>query len=48
MKDYNKNKGSSYLQYGDGNTLYGWALSQKLLVNNFELSKILLNLIKIS
>ena len=36
MKDYNKNKASSYLQYWDGNNLYGCAMSQKLSVNNFE------------
>ena len=36
MKDYDKNKESSYLQYWAVNNLYGWAMSQKLLVNNFE------------
>ena len=36
MKDYDKNKESTYLQYWDVNNLYGWAMSQKLLVNNFE------------
>ena len=36
MKNYNKNKESSYLQYWDVNNLYGWAISQKLPVNNFE------------
>ena len=35
MKDYSKNKESSYLQYWDANNLYGWAMSQKLPVNNF-------------
>ena len=24
MKNYNKNKESSYIQYLDGNNLYGW------------------------
>ena len=37
MKDYDKNKESSYLTYWDVNILYGWAVSQKLSVNNFEL-----------
>ena len=36
MKDYDKNKESSYLQYQDRNNLYGWAISQKLPVNNFK------------
>ena len=36
MKDYYKNKELSYLQYCDVSNLYGWAMSQKLLVNNFE------------
>ena len=36
MKDYDKNKESSYLQYLDVNNLYGWAMMQKLPVNNFQ------------
>ena len=36
MKDYDKNKELSYLQYWDVNNLYGWAISQKFLVNNFK------------
>ena len=36
MKDYDKNKESSYLHYWDVNNFYGWAISQKLPVNNFE------------
>ena len=36
MKDYDKNKESLDLQYWDVNTLYGWAMLQKLPVNNFE------------
>ena len=36
MKDYDKNKESSYLKYQDVNNLYGWAISQKLSVNKFE------------
>ena len=36
MKNYDKNKESSHLQNWDANNLYGWAMSQKLPVNNFE------------
>ena len=36
MKDYDKNKESSYIQYWYVNSLYGWAMLQKLPVNNFE------------
>ena len=36
MKDYDKNKESSYIQYWDVNNLYGWGMSQRLPVNNFE------------
>ena len=36
MKDYDKNKDPSYIQYSDVNNLYRWAMSQKLPVNNFE------------
>ena len=36
MKNYDKNKESSYLQYRDINNLYGWAMLQQLPVNNFK------------
>ena len=36
MRDYDKNKESSYIQYCDVNNLYGWSMSQKPPVNNFE------------
>ena len=36
MKDYGKNKELSYLKYWDINNLYGWAMSQKLPVNDFN------------
>ena len=36
MKNYNKNIESSCIQYLDANNLYGWAMSQKLHVNNFK------------
>ena len=36
MKNYDKNKESSYIQYLDANNLYGWAMSQKLPVNGFN------------
>ena len=36
MKDYDENKEPSFIQYWDVNNLYGWAMLQKLPVNNFE------------
>ena len=36
MKNYNNNEESSYIQYLDANTLYGWTMSKKLLVNGFK------------
>ena len=36
MKDYDKNKVSSYSKYLDVNNLYGWPMSQKLSVNGFK------------
>ena len=36
MKNYDKNKESSYIQYLDMNNLYGWAMPQKLPVNGFK------------
>ena len=36
MKNYNKNKESSYLKYWDVNNLYDWAMSQRLLVSDFK------------
>ena len=36
MENYDENKESSYIQYLDANNLYGWAMSQKLPVNNFK------------
>ena len=37
MKDYDKNKESSHLNQWGVNSLYRWAISQRLPVNNFEL-----------
>ena len=36
LKNYDENKESSYIQYLDANNLYGWAMSQKLPVNDFK------------
>ena len=36
MKDYDKNKESSYLKYWDLNSLYGWAMPQKRPVDDFR------------
>ena len=45
MKDCDKNKKMSCLQYWDITILYGWAMSQKLLVNNFKGIKDIFSLI---
>ena len=39
MKNYDKYKESSYIQYLDTNNFYGWAMSQKLPVDSFKLKK---------
>ena len=39
MKNYNKDKEESFLQYLDGSNLYGWAISQKLPVSGFRWKK---------
>ena len=36
MKNHDKNKESSYLQYLDANNLSGWVMSQKLLIGDFK------------
>ena len=36
MKDYNKNKESSYIHHWDVDNLYCWSMLQKLSLNNFE------------
>ena len=36
MKDYEKNKESSYLKYQNVNNLYGWGMPPKLPVNKFK------------
>ena len=36
MKSYDKNTESLYIKYLDANNLYGWGMSQKLPVNDFE------------
>ena len=46
IKNYDKNKESSYIQYLDANNLYGWAMSQKLSVDGFKWKQNILNLMK--
>ena len=36
MKNYDKNKESSFLMYVDANNLYGWAMSKKLPIDGFK------------
>ena len=36
IKSYDKNKEPFYIQHWDVNNLYGWRMSQKLPLNNFE------------
>ena len=36
MKNYDKSIKSSYIEYLDSNNLYGWAMSQKMPVHDFE------------
>ena len=36
MKNNNKKIELSYIEYLDANNLYGWAMSQKLPVNDFK------------
>ena len=40
LKNYNKDKEESFLQYLDDNNLYGWAMSQKLSVSGSKWKKI--------
>ena len=47
MKNYDKNKESSYLKYWDVNNLYGWEISQTLSIDNLSGLKKHRNLIKI-
>ena len=39
MKNYDKSKESSSIQYLDANNLYRWAMSQKLPVDGFKWKK---------
>ena len=46
MKDYDKNKKSSYIKYCDVTDLYDWEKWQYLPVNGYELGENILNLLK--
>ena len=47
MKDYDKNRESSYLNCLDLNNLYGWTVSQKLPPGGFYCFEIQVSLIKL-
>ena len=47
MKDYDKNRESSYVNCLDLNNLYGWAVSQKLPLGGFYWFEIQVSLIKL-
>ena len=40
MKNYDKSKESSYIQYLDASNLHGWAMTQKLTLDGFKWKKI--------
>ena len=46
MKKHDQNKESSYVQYLDAYSLYGWVMSQKLPVDGFKWKIIYQNLMK--
>ena len=46
MKNYNKDKEESFIQYLDANILYGWTMSQKLPVSGFKWKKNMSKFIK--
>ena len=48
MRNYDKSKGPSYIEYLDAKNLYGWAMSQKLPVNGFKWVKNYQNLMNSS
>ena len=39
MKNYDEDEESSYIQDLDANNLYGWAMSEKLIVKDFKWMK---------
>ena len=41
MKNYNRDEEKSFLEYLDGNNLYGWAMSQKLPIDGFKWKKLM-------
>ena len=46
MKHHDESNKSSYLQYYDANSLYTWAMTQKLLVDGFKFKKNILKFTK--
>ena len=46
IKNYDKNKEASFIEYLDAHNLYGWTMSQKVPIHGFKWKKIYQTLMK--